>query len=195
MKMPIFLLLVATGLGVWFTIQQTGSVGEKEMPSSNLRQRARVSDSAFWKSAVVPEPENFREPVAAGFSREIPKVDYPARIQNLQAEGDTEALNLAVADWFKSDPGAAREWLTGFENLDPFQFAIAEISGHLARIGEVSLALEWAELLPIGEKKHQSLFDIYSFAARSRQMTPEKLQAAPLPPEEIEKLLSGIADD
>jgi hypothetical protein len=195
MKIGMGIFLIAVSCGLWLAMRPADSVSKEAPVSLHVRKREASIDPAFWKSAKVPEPENFRQPMGVEFSHELVAVDYPSRIQHLQSEGDFEALNFAIADWFRSDADAACHWLNERESLDPYESALVEISRYLARAGEVALALEWAELLPAGQKKDQSLYDIYAFAARSRQIDPDKLRAAPLPPEEIEKLLRGIADD
>ncbi|HVJ45284.1 MAG TPA: hypothetical protein VM511_02790 [Luteolibacter sp.] len=155
---------------------------------------------------VYPKPETSSPEKSPARSREhakrkpvIPTAraapDHLRNANRLFAGKEWKLLNDAVEAWFEADPAAAREWIASIENLEPLEPAIARISAAIGRTGEAALALQWVELLQPGPEKDRSLHDIYALAARNRQLTDEQLRAAPLPPEEIERLLSRTADD
>lgn len=158
--------------------------------------------AAFWRSAQAGEPGESRhgarpvDPAALGISTELPPIDYPARVDALAAAADGEGpLQAAVADWFRTDPAAAREWLTVHGGREDLQPALALIACQISGTGDPAQALEWAALLHPGSPlKEQTIFDIYAEASRRRQFTEAELRAAPLPPERIEALVSGAGD-
>ncbi len=164
--------------------------------ATKARPRIPSKDAAFWNSAIVPEPENFREPTATAFPQTQPsRVDHPSEVARLHRSGEVAALNFALAAWFDADPTAARDWLASQASLDPYQHALTQITGKIAEAGDPAHALEWAALLSPGPEQEQSLFDIYALAARNHRFTEAELRAAPLPPERIAELLSGAAGD
>ncbi|NJM37809.1 MAG: hypothetical protein HC845_08125 [Akkermansiaceae bacterium] len=161
---------------------------------------ARVAHSnpnaSFWETAITPEPENFRQPTSIILPQtQISPTDLPQEISRLQKSGDFQALNSTLAAWFEADPAAASDWLAQQGNFDSYQPALTQIVGKIATDGDPTHALEWSALLTPGPQQEQSLFDIYSIAARKHYFTEAQLRTAPLPPERIDELLSGGAGD
>lgn len=171
---------------------------EHASPQAATKSRVRESPptSAFWNSAVVPEPEAFREPSAAVVATSgLLPIDHRKEITRLIKEGNEDGLNCAVAAWFEADPVSVSDWLGQQESLGALQPAVGMIAGKIARDGDPSSGLEWAKLLQQGPERDQVFFDIYALAARGWRFSEAELRAAPLPPEKLELLLSGAAGD
>lgn len=171
---------------------------EHASPQATTKSRVREapSGSAFWNSAVVSEPEAFREPSAAVVATPgLLPIDHREEVIRRIKEGDEDRLNHAVAAWFEADPVSVSEWLGQQESLEALQPAVGMIAGKLARDGDPSAGLEWAKLLQQGPERDRVFFDIYALAARGWRFSEEELRAAPLPPEKLELLLSGAAGD
>lgn len=199
------MLLVAAALVIVIVVmgRENEPAGEEiASPPASTRSRVRLPSSStpFWESARAARSGDFRAPVAVdpaalGIPSQLPPVDHPEHVAALHAAGNLQDLQAALAAWFRADPSAARDWLASLESFEIVQPALSMIAGHIAQQGDSAHALEWAALLNSGAEKEQVFFDIYALAARSHHFTEAELRNAPLPPEQIEELLSGAAGD
>lgn len=165
-------------------------------PTTKFRQRLPPKNTPFWRAAVAPDPVDFREPSAVKIEQyDSTPTDHPAKVAALLKTNDLPALNSALADWFDTDPVAARDWLAERESLAPYQPALIRITGQIAQAGDPAHALEWAALLVDSPEREQALFDVYAAAARNHQFTEAQLRAAPLPISRLNELLGGAAGD
>lgn len=151
--------------------------------------------SAFWKSAIVPESDEFRSPTGVANPARPKPVDYAAEVPSFVTSGNAAKLNIVLPAWFDVDPVAARDWLAAQKSFALLQPALSRIAGQIAEAGDPEHALEWAKLLEAGPAQEHTLFDIYALAARFSQFSEDLLRAAPLPPERVNDLLSGAAGD
>lgn len=184
-----FLILAAAAL---LSLRKKESIPSP--PQTHFRKSDR-KDSPFWKSASIPEPADFRLPESCPDPIPGPQADHQTIVSQLLSSRDPAKLNVAIADWFSSDPQAARNWLASRSDLTGFQPAIAMISANIARSGDPELALQWTDALAPGPAKELALYDIYAFAARTRRFDRERLLSAPLSPDHLNQLLSGAPDD
>ncbi len=195
---PVIFTALVVFLAVYVTMRpdEKKEAAPPRVAEMKSRDREPRPDAAFWESAVVPEPWDFRIPTSVGSgARDVPVVDHRALVSGMLAAGDDVGLNLAVGGWYEADPKAARAWLASQPALERFGPAFARISAYLASAGQPSYALEWTALLPPGPLREQSLFDVYAAASRSHQFSEDELRQAPLPPERIQQLLSGVPGD
>jgi hypothetical protein len=190
---PVVMILALVVGG--FAILRRNTIPASPPPASRP-QRSSPRELSFWKSAIIAEPPAFRPPTAVSQPpAATTSFDHRHRVAELLTAGNLPALNLAVSEWFAADPAAARDWISVQPSLDSLQTAIVLISGRIAQDGDPALALEWADQVTAPGERDQVLFDIYASAARSGQFSRDQLRAAPLPPERLERLLSGAADD
>jgi len=170
---------------------------EKAPEQSNNNRQCPIEEPPFWEQAIVPEPEKTRSTIREP-RIEPPKLASPdpeAEVMRLAAAGDSTNLNYAFAAWFDLDPHTARDWLAAQSSMDGLQPAITMVAGKIAQDGDPANGLEWAELLDPGPQQEQTLFDIYSLAARGNQFTEEQLKSAALPAARIAELLGGAVGD
>lgn len=196
----ISVVLMAACLGwmICFCPEILESGKTSRVAEMKVKRRQSADAAAFWTFAVVPEPLAFRSPASMEImvaELPVPPVDHAALITRLLQGGDERALNEGIAEWYEVDSSAARDWLASQEDLDRFEPAIHRIALYLSRSGSAAYAMEWVKLLPEGAERDRTIFDIYAFAARSHQFSGEELRGAPLPQDQIAKLLSGVADD
>jgi hypothetical protein len=192
----LILILLALTAVVWVKspAEQRVKANTSRPFSTKAQVRLPTKDSAFWNSAVVAEPTEFREPSAVAVLASAAKpqvVDYSAEVARLLKEGDGKGLNFALAAWFDVDASAARDWLAQQNSLDDYQLALIQIVGKIATAGDPTHALEWAALLSPGPEQEQAVFDAYVVAARGRLFTEAELRAAPLSEERVADLLGG----
>jgi hypothetical protein len=138
-------------------------------------------------------------PAIGGFTGNLPPFDAPAdrkgNILHLLAAGEDRAVQTAICEWFSADPVAARDWLASQPSLESFQPALSQIATNIAESGSPVEALQWAELLDEGPARERTVFEIYALGRRYHWLSDEQIRSAPFPPERVETLLSGAADD
>lgn len=119
----------------------------------------------------------------------------PAQIARHIAAGDVVGLQKVVRKWFAADPVAVRDWLASQKSLASLQPALVQIARDISAAGSPADALKWAELMANGPEREQTLFEIYATGRRYRSLSEDEIRAAPFPPERIDDLLCGAADD
>jgi|GEM_PF-5528735 len=121
--------------------------------------------------------------------------DPAAQIARCKAAGNFIGMQTTVRDWFAKDPLAVREWVASQKSLKYLQPALVQIANDVTDAGSPADALKWAELMESGPERDQLMFKIYATGWRYHLFSEEEIRAAPYPPERIEFLLSGAADD
>ena len=161
-----------------------------------LASKTPVSARSQERPAAGRKP---LEPVSAaspGIRPEVrPAADRAKEVEALLASGKETELTLAVLAWFRQDAQAARDWLDQREDFGAFQTALKMIAEDLATSGKPEAALKWVPLLADPKLREDTLFSIMAAGRRSGCFAEAELRAADLPPERIEQLLSGVADD
>jgi hypothetical protein len=109
--------------------------------------------------------------------------------------GNLIGMQTAVRDWFAQDPLSVRDWVGSQKSLKSLQPALVQIANDVTDAGSPAEALKWAELMESGPERDQLMFKIYATGWRYRSLSENEIRAAPFPPERIEFLLSGAADD
>lgn len=123
------------------------------------------------------------------------KESLPDSINHCISVGDPVEMQIIVSRWFEDDPVAVRDWLETQKSLKSLQPAIIRIAKDVSAAGNPADALKWAELLESGPDRDQTLLEIYASGRRYGSLPLDAIRSAPFPPEQIDALLSGAADD
>lgn len=154
--------------------------------SGNPAAARRISQDA--PQQTTPRAKSPREPATN-------LTDPAAQIARYKAAGNFFGMQTVVRDWFAEDPLAVRDWVGAQKSLKHLQPALIQIANDVAYSGSPVDALKWTELMECGPERDELVFKIYAVGHRHHSLSEEEIRAAPYPPERIEFLLSGAADD
>lgn len=190
-------LLIAATTAFWPQKADLPAVAEKQAPASlptkqlrrdlsHLMRLPSDDDTAFWTSAIVPEPEKPRIPTAAAIQGTPAAVDAAqktaARLREIESAPATpeniQFYNQQAILYYDQDPTAATDWLNstqGFEHLGP---ALASIAASLGERGHLDIANIIIESIPDADARRSAVLDIYSLRARNGQVTRDQLAQA-----------------
>ena len=154
--------------------------------SGNPAVARRISQDALQQT--TPRERSPREPATD-------LTDPAAQIVRYKAAGNLIGMQTAVRDWFASDPLALRDWVASQKSLKNLQPALIQIANDVTDSGCPADALKWAQLMESGPERDELTFKIYAAGWRHHLLSEQEIRAAPYPPERIEFLLSGAADD
>lgn len=199
------LLLLTLAASFFFLREDQSDQSDQPDPSnppahSNRARNHRTSEPAFWDSAIVPDPGE-TPPVATirpedlGIKPPSTPVDPRALITKAIEEKNLPTIQTAALSWFQQDPTAARDWLAAQPDLAELQPAISYIAHHISENGDITNAINWANILTDPTARETTLFDIQALALRNGKLTPENIDPTGLSPERIAELQSGAAGD
>ncbi len=154
-----------------------------------------IRDTACFPDSSVELSISFIRPEDLGVLPSAAPIDHPARIARAISENDLPAIQSAALSWFEHDPSAARDWLAVQSTYDDLQPAISFIAFRISEKGDLTVAMEWAKLLPDGNLRDDTLFDIHAVALRNGRITAAEIPLDAIPPDRRSELLSGAAGD
>lgn len=149
------------------------------------------SDRRFTSRPQEPAPAEARSSRKSLALLADPRAQIARHIAARNAVG----IQTVVRKWFADDPNMLLGWLESQKSYQSLQPALAQVAKDISASGSPADALKWAELMEIGPDRDQALFEIYATGRRYRSLTEAQIRAAPFPPERIDALLSGAADD
>lgn len=114
---------------------------------------------------------------------------------DLRTAEQVDDLNRVLARWAAIDPAGAGEWLAEREDQPFFAPAAELISSHLVASGNVTLALQWANMIKEPARHAQALQTVCGAAYRAGLMGEAQVRASGLTPERVTSILSGAAID
>jgi hypothetical protein len=159
-------------------------------------------DTAFWTSAIVPEPEKPRIPTSATIQGTPAAADAAqktaARLREIETAAATpeniRLYNQQAILYYDQDPAAATDWLNstqGFEHLGP---ALASIAASLGERGHLDVAHVVIETIPDPDARRTAVLDLYSLRARNGQVTRDELAQAGWDTADIEHIFQSKGD-
>ena len=206
-------LLLAATTAFWPQQADLPAMAEKQAPASHstkqlhrdlshLMRLPSDDDTAFWTSAIVPEPEKPRIPTSATIQGTPAAADAAqktaARLREIETAAATpeniRLYNQQAILYYDQDPAAATDWLNstqGFEHLGP---ALASIAASLGERGHLDVAHVVIETIPDPDARRTAVLDLYSLRARNGQVTRDELAQAGWDTADIEHIFQSKGD-
>jgi hypothetical protein len=206
-------LLLAATTAFWPQKADLPAVADKQAPASlptkqlrrdlsHLMRLPSDDDTAFWTSAIVPEPEKPRIPTSATIQGTPAAADAAqktaARLREIETAAATpeniRLYNQQAILYYDQDPAAATDWLNstqGFEHLGP---ALASIAASLGERGHLDVAHVVIETIPDPDARRTAVLDLYSLRARNGQVTRDELAQAGWDTADIEHIFQSKGD-